>query len=40
MKVKQNGELRSEVDIDKRIRQGDSLGPFLFNVVVDEIIKN
>lgn len=39
VKIKKKGKLSREVPIEMGIRQGDSLSPLLFNLIMDEIIK-
>ena len=34
-----NGELTNLIPVGNGIRQGDSLSPLLFNIIMDEIIK-
>lgn len=38
-KIKVNGQMSDDVHSPGGIRQGDSLSPFLFNLIMDEIIK-
>lgn len=39
VQAKINGELTEPIPVEKGIRQGDSLSPLLFNLIMDEIIK-
>lgn len=37
-RIKVNGDLTEEIDMEQGIRQGDSLSPMLFNLLMDKII--
>ena len=39
IQAKINGELTDPIPAGNGIRQGDSLSPLLFNIIMDEIIK-
>ena len=39
-RIKIEGNLEGKIPVNQGIRQGDSLSPLLFNIVMNEIIKN
>lgn len=39
-RIRINNQLTEEIDVDTGIRQGDSLSPLLFNLIMDKIIQN
>lgn len=39
IQIRIHGELTEPIPVENGIRQGDSLSPLLFNIIMDEIIK-